>query len=255
MKLSLPNAAHYAFFFDIDGTLAPLAAQPEDVTIAPEVRENLERLAARCEGALALVSGRTIQQLDALVAPLTLPLAAVHGAECRNLQGEITRNALPADTAASLTAELERAVDLLAGSRLENKGMAFALHYRQAPWHQRTIEQLAQSLASRFPELVVQPGKCVVELKPRTVNKGAAIETLMQQPPFAGRTPVFLGDDDTDEAGFQRVNAMKGISVKVGEGKSVAQQRLTDVDAVHRWLAQLLTGSSLQDAAALRSHN
>lgn len=116
--------------------------------------------------------------------------------------------------------------------------MAFALHYRQAPQYQQAIETLADSLVARFPELVQQPGKCVVELKPRGVNKGAAINDFMQLPPFAGRIPVFIGDDLTDEAGFDVVNAMDGISIKVGSGATAARGRLADVDAVYRWLEQ-----------------
>lgn len=234
----LQAATRYAFFFDVDGTLAAIKPRPDEVSIPAPVLEDLRRLAQRCEGAVALISGRPIDQLDELAAPLVLPMAGVHGAERRNHDGQVTRIALTSATASALNHELTSAMAELPGTTLESKGMAFALHYRQAPQHQQAVEQLAASLVDRFPELVQQPGKCVVELKPQGVNKGAAINEFMQQPPFAGRVPVFLGDDLTDEAGFTAVNALDGISIKVGTGTSEAQGHLSDVAAVYRWLEQ-----------------
>ncbi|AXU94880.1 MAG TPA: trehalose-phosphatase [Erwinia persicina] len=231
-------ATRYAFFFDVDGTLAAIKPRPDEVSIPAQVLDNLNRLAQRCEGAVALISGRPIEQLDALASPLVLPMAGVHGAERRNSEGHISRLRLQPATVTALSQALNTAMAVLPGTQLESKGMAFALHYRQAPQHQQAVEQLADSLVARFPELVQQPGKCVVELKPRGVNKGAAIEEFMQHPPFAGRVPVFLGDDLTDEAGFNVVNAMEGISIKVGAGTSAAQGHLSDVAAVYHWLEQ-----------------
>lgn len=230
--------ARYAFFFDVDGTLAAIKPRPDEVSVPAAVVDDLQQLAQSCDAALALVSGRPISELDALVAPARFPLAGVHGAERRSLQNDITRIALDPGTVTILSRELEQAIAALPGTGLESKGMAFALHYRQAPQYQQAIEALADSLVARFPELVQQPGKCVVELKPRGVNKGAAINDFMQQPPFAGRIPVFIGDDLTDEAGFDVVNAMDGISIKVGSGATAARGRLADVDAVYRWLEQ-----------------
>ncbi|MEI2628885.1 trehalose-phosphatase [Erwinia aphidicola] len=222
----------------MDGTLAAIKPRPDEVSVPAAVVADLQHLAQSCDAALALVSGRPISELDALVAPARFPLAGVHGAERRNLQNEITRIALDPGTVTILSRELEQAIAALPGTGLESKGMAFALHYRQAPQYQQAIETLADSLVARFPELVQQPGKCVVELKPRGVNKGAAINDFMQLPPFAGRIPVFIGDDLTDEAGFDVVNAMDGISIKVGSGATAARGRLADVDAVYRWLEQ-----------------
>ncbi|WP_205067306.1 trehalose-phosphatase [Pantoea coffeiphila] len=228
--------ARYAFFFDVDGTLAAIKSRPEEVSIPPAVRDNLARLAAYSDGALALVSGRPMRELDELVEPLSLALAGVHGAERRDGQGNIDRIALSPETVRTLTAELEPAIAALPGTQLESKGMAFALHYRRAPEHQQAIQQLADELVARFPELVQQPGKCVIELKPDGVSKGAAIKYFMKQPPFLGRIPVFVGDDLTDEAGFKVVNAMEGVSVKVGAGTSEARGYLPDVSAVWHWL-------------------
>ncbi|HBV40010.1 MAG TPA: trehalose-phosphatase [Erwinia sp.] len=242
----------YAFFFDVDGTLAAIQSRPEEVFIPDAAKTALSRLAALSDGALALVSGRPARELDALVAPLLFPLAGVHGAERRDAAGQTERLSLPDDVAASLASLLSEAVAKMPDTQLETKGMAFALHYRRAPQYEQAILALAEEMTQRFPELALQPGKCVVELKPKGVSKGAAIAAFMQQAPFAGRTPVFLGDDLTDEAGFEAVNALDGIAIKIGEGDTQAGYRLADVEAVYHWLEQTLLKLE-QDDKSLRS--
>lgn len=230
------SAGRYAFFFDVDGTLAAIQPQPDAVFIPDSVRAQLVALSALCEGALALVSGRPINQLDALAAPWQGPAAGVHGAERRDAQQQIHRVALPEQTATAVEQHLRSAMAQWPGTALEAKGMAFALHYRQAMQHQQDVLNLAGDVVNRFADLALQPGKCVVEIKPQGIDKGEAIRAFMQEAPFIGRTPVFLGDDLTDEKGFQAVNALQGISIKVGEGKSQARYRLDDVAAVYAWL-------------------
>ncbi len=236
----LPHGGHYAFFFDVDGTLAAIQSRPDEVFIPGPVIASLQRLARLSDGAVALVSGRQMSELDALAAPLHFPLAGVHGAERRDASGRIERLSLPADVADSLSALLEEAIAKMPDTQLETKGMAFALHYRRAEHYQQAIIALAQEMTARFPMLQLQPGKCVVELKPKGVNKGAAIKAFMQQAPFTGRTPVFIGDDLTDEAGFETVNMLGGISIKVGAGATKARCRLPDVEGVYHWLEQTL---------------
>lgn len=238
------DSSQYAFFFDVDGTLAEICDEPDAVTIPARVRDNLHTLFTSSSGALALISGRPIEQLDQLVAPLTLPCAGVHGAEMRDAKGKVHRVVLRDDVATALQKMLEEGMAALPGTLLEAKGMAFALHYRQAMLHQQRVLQLAESAVARFPDLVMQPGKCVLEIKPRGKDKGAAIQTLMQQAPFSGRIPVFFGDDLTDEKGFRTVNAMQGISVKIGEGQSEAHYRLRQVSDVYQWLDALQRHSS-----------
>lgn len=234
------RSGQYAFFFDVDGTLAAIQSRPEAVFIPQQVIAQLQQLSDHCQGALALVSGRPIAQLDALAAPWHGPAAGVHGAERRNAQRELHRISLPAEVEQALRQELQDAMAGWPGTQLEVKGMAFALHYRQAMQHEQDVMRLAEQSVKRFPGLALQPGKCVVEIKPAGIDKGAAISDLMQQAPFAGRTPVFIGDDLTDEKGFVAVNAQQGISIKVGEGSSQAHYRLTDVDAVYGWLEKTL---------------
>ncbi|MFV9686686.1 trehalose-phosphatase [Pantoea sp. ARC607] len=239
---SYPTLAggEYAFFFDVDGTLAAIQSRPEAVFIPEQVIAQLQQLSAHAQGALALVSGRPITQLDALAAPWQGPAAGVHGAERRNAEGQLQRISLPVEVEQALRTELQDAMAAWPGTQLEVKGMAFALHYRQAMQHEQDVLRLAEQSVKRFPGLALQPGKCVVEIKPQGIDKGAAISDFMQQPPFAGRTPVFIGDDLTDEKGFAAVNARQGISIKVGEGATQAHYRLKDVNAVYGWLEKTL---------------
>lgn len=234
------SSGQYAFFFDVDGTLAAIQSRPEAVFIPEQVIAQLQQLSALSQGALALVSGRPIEQLDALAAPWYGPAAGVHGAERRDAEGNLQRISLPVEVEQSLRAELQDAMASWPGTQLEVKGMAFALHYRQAMQHEQDVMRLAEQSVKRFPGLVLQPGKCVVEIKPAGIDKGAAISDFMEQPPFAGRTPVFIGDDLTDEKGFLAVNARQGVSIKVGEGSTQAHYRLHDVDAVYGWLERTL---------------
>ncbi|MBB3324264.1 MULTISPECIES: trehalose-phosphatase [Atlantibacter] len=242
-ELSLPplNNGNLAFFFDLDGTLAEIQPHPDLVHIPTDVRALLEKLSGLHNGALALISGRSMAELDKLAAPHRFPVAGVHGAERRDINGNTHIVTLPADLVRALQLRLETELAAMPGTELECKGMAFALHYRQAPEFETRILSLASTLASLYEELSLQPGKCVVEIKPRGINKGEAITAFMQQEPFAGRMPVFLGDDLTDEAGFAAVNAMNGISVKVGKGETAAKYRLMNVQAVHVWLEKLVT--------------
>lgn len=234
------EGGRYAFFFDVDGTLAAIQSRPEAVFIPEQIVAQLQQLSALSQGALALVSGRPIEQLDALAAPWHGPAAGVHGAERRDADGEMQRISLPVEVEQELRTELQNAMALWPGTQLEIKGMAFALHYRQAMQHEQDVLRLAEQSVKRFPGLALQPGKCVVEIKPLGIDKGAAIHDFMQQAPFAGRIPVFIGDDLTDEKGFAVVNAMQGISIKVGEGSSQAPFRLNGVDAVYHWLERTL---------------
>jgi trehalose 6-phosphate phosphatase len=225
-----------AFFFDLDGTLAEIKPHPDQVAIPTDVRLSLHQLAEQQNGAVALISGRSMDELDALVDPYRFPLAGVHGAERRDINDQLYVLTLPESLVSSLEDTLRQALAPLKGSELESKGMAFALHYRRAPQHERAILELAEAIVARHPQLALQPGKCVVEIKPKGANKGAAIAAFLQEAPFVGRQPVFVGDDLTDESGFEVVNRLGGVSVKVGEGETLARCRLASVPHVHQWL-------------------
>ena len=247
------SGGRYAFFFDVDGTLAAIQPRPEDVFIPDSVIASLQQIAILSQGAMALVSGRPVHELEQLAAPLLPPMAGVHGAERRDASGEMHRTTLPTEVEQTLRAMLTEKINGWPGTQLESKGMAFALHYRQAMQYEQPILALAQSVVEQYPALALQPGKCVVEIKPLGIDKGAAIGAFMQEAPFIGRIPVFIGDDLTDEKGFLAVNAMNGISVKVGEGASQAGYRLKGVSEVYAWLEQITLQLEQDKTTSVRS--
>ena len=231
-----PRSA-WAYFFDIDGTLSVLAPTPDRARLAPLVRERLAALSTRCGGAVAVISGRTLTDIDAICAGLTLPAAGQHGAERRTADGRVVRIPVPRSQLDRALPALTRLVARNPQLLLEDKGHSLALHYRAVPAmagvSHRTMQQLQRQLGG---DLVVQRGKRVVELLPAGVDKGRAIRAFLAESPFSGRRPVFVGDDVSDEPAFASINAIDGLSVKVGEGASCARWRLPGVDAVRRWL-------------------
>lgn len=233
----------HAYFLDLDGTLAEICSRPEQARIAPAALRALDMLARR-SGALAVVSGRDLDGIDRLLAPLRLPAAGIHGAERRDAGGSVHRAALAADLPDDLFDQIKQKMAQIPHALVENKGVAFALHYRAAPERGADVRAIAEYFLQRYPQLALQAGKCVFELKPRGVDKGSAIRAFMAERPFTGRRPVFVGDDLTDEVGFAAVNALGGESIKVGPGPSVARHRLADVGAVVAWLCDLVTGDN-----------
>jgi len=233
--------AGHALYLDIDGTIVEIAQSPEVVRVPEWLLALLGRLSLKLDGALAFVSGRTLASIDELFAPLKLPAIAMHGAEVRSDDEHVI-------FAQALALELQRALPpLLAalegmrGVRLENKGSVLALHYRGAPERGRDVLKLAElTLCELGPEFGLLVGKCVVEIRPRHLNKGTALSRLMEQPPFRGRIPIFAGDDSSDEDAFAVVNRLGGISVRVGApGPSAATYRLPDPDALRAWLCEI----------------
>jgi trehalose 6-phosphate phosphatase len=231
-----------ALFLDVDGTLLEIAASPQAVSVPNDLRERLRALFLASGGAVALVSGRAITDLDALFAPLTLPSAGLHGFEHRGASGAYRRRPLP--SAAALEAARGAMLDLAArhaGLLVEDKRFALALHYRGAPQVEDVAITAMRGIAARAGgELEVQRGKMVVELRPTGATKGEAVAAFLGEAPFAGRLPVFIGDDLTDEPAFELVNQRGGLSVLAGGPRtSAARARLADVAAVRDWLAQL----------------
>ncbi|PTE00386.1 trehalose-phosphatase [Pandoraea apista] len=237
------DVATVAFFFDLDGTLAPLASRPDAVRLPRDTASVLARLFERTNGAVAVVSGRAIDDIDGLLAPLRVAAAGLHGAEIRHADGEWVRaegHALDTARVAEMAAPLRALVAQHPGLLLENKGSALALHYRNAPELVGVARDTMCALADLHADsFALQPGKFVFELRPRHVSKGRAIATLLKEAPFAGRTPLFAGDDLTDEAGFADVNALGGITIKIGEGDTCAHHRLPSPEALTAWLLTL----------------
>ena len=223
-----------ALFLDFDGTLVALAAQPELVEVPQGLAGTLAELHRRLNGALALVSGRRLLDLDGFLAPLLLPAAAEHGAQRRTADG-LMISAPPAD----LGQVLQAAEDLVArhpALKLERKNLALSLHYRQAPELEALCLQVMREALERSQGIELMQGKCVIDLKPEGFSKGTAIAFFMTEAPFAGRVPVFAGDDVTDEAGFEAVQRIGGHAIKVGPGPTLAQHRCASVSQLAAWL-------------------
>ncbi len=232
-------AADWALFLDIDGTLLDLAPTPDSVVVSDPLRYCLANLSTTLEGALALVSGRSIGDIDRLFTPLRLPAAGLHGGERRDAEGSTQRRAADKKLMAAARERLAGLQASFDGLLLEDKGGAIAVHYRARPDLQATVGEACAAIAEELgPNLQVQIGKSVMEFVAAGVSKGSAIEAFLTEAPFKGRKAVMLGDDVTDESGFAAVNAREGISVKVGEGSSLARWRLTSPAAVRDWLAR-----------------
>jgi trehalose 6-phosphate phosphatase len=235
----LPDPGAWALFLDIDGTLVDIAPTPGEAAVPPSLPPLLDQLSARLSGALALVSGRAIASLDMLL-PGGRDAAGAHGAEWR-LAGRfrLCGGPWPGELAAVAADEASR----LPGVLVERKARSMSLHFRAAPAMADTVLDLAERFVRASPErLRLIHGKAVVEVVPAAAGKGPAIGRFMEVPPYAGRIPVFVGDDITDEEGFVAVNRMGGITVHVGDaGWTAATARLPSPAAVRRWLADVNT--------------
>jgi trehalose 6-phosphate phosphatase len=240
----------WALFLDVDGTLLEFADQPDAVRSTPRLKVLLQKAQLDLDGAVALVSGRAIAGLDRLFAPLRLPAAGLHGAERRSANGAFDYLAGFDGRLAPVKRSLSQFVARHAGLLLEDKGPALALHYRRAPALGedcgRAIALAAQAAGQGFQ---VQSGKMVYELKPYGLDQGTALVAFMDEPPFAGRIPVFIGDDVTDEYGFRTANRLDGISIRVGgDGETAARYRIGSIEQLLNWLEASLLGAGHDDA-------
>ncbi len=230
--------ARTALFLDVDGTLVALAEHPDAVHVDAQLLALLERLREAMGGALALVSGRSLEALDRLFAPQRFAAAGQHGAERRAADGSLHRHAPLAPRLHEAAARLRALAAANPGLLLEEKGSSLAVHYRHAPAAGPLVEAEARRVLEALGgDFELQAGKLVFEVKPSGRDKGTAIAEFLGEAPFAGRTPVFVGDDLTDELGFASVNRLGGASVKVGAGPTAARWRLPDAAAVRQWLA------------------
>lgn len=220
------TAREIALFLDFDGTLVEIAPSPDDVHLDRRVAPALDILRADLGGALALVSGRPISFLDAMLAPYRFDSAGLHGAQIRT-DGEIRSQSEVPEAMHEATRDLVRFANSNVGIIVEDKRISIALHWRLAPHLKDEALALLRMIAARMgPGIRLQEGKAVAELVPAGASKGNAIAWMMRTAPYAGRIPVFIGDDITDEAGFEVVNAFGGISVRIGDGETCAAQRI-----------------------------
>ena len=224
-----------ALFLDFDGTLAPIQDDPETVALPKGGGDLLEGLAHRLRGALVVISGRDIRDLSKRV-PHTLWRAGGHGLEtCA--PGEAPGSEPPAGPIA-VAKSLAGIVAEHPGTRLEPKGAVFAIHYRAAPQQGPSLQAALAPIASETEDYKLQSGKMVFELKPTAANKGKALARIMALPDFAGRTPIMVGDDTTDEDAMTVAAQLGGHGIKVGAGDTVAHHRVDAPEDVFAWLKE-----------------
>jgi trehalose 6-phosphate phosphatase len=236
-----PLVSGCALFLDVDGTLVEFASAPDRVRVDAALVALLPALARRLEGAIALITGRAIADVDQLFPGLRLPIAGQHGLERRRADGSIDRHRLSLPGADLMRRELARFAARHPGLLLEDKGDTLAVHYRRAPRLAAHVHRTMRAQLAAAPHAGawrLQPGKRVLELKPAGRDKGTAIREYLREAPFAGRVPIFVGDDRTDEYGFAAVEAAGGWGVKVGPGPTHARHRLANVAAVRDWLSK-----------------
>jgi trehalose 6-phosphate phosphatase len=221
-----------ALFLDFDGTLVDIAPEPGAVVVPSGLVPTLTQLQQFLDGAVAVVSGRPIREIDEFLHPLRLPVAGVHGAERRTATGDW--DSIGARPIEHVMAAAQQLVARDPRLLVENKGSSVALHYRKAPELERACIEAMEQAVAQTPGLTLLRGKMVVEAKPGGASKGSAIEAFLREPPFLGRVPVFVGDDVTDEIGFSTVQRLGGLGVKVGEGSTAAWQRLRDPGALRQ---------------------
>jgi trehalose 6-phosphate phosphatase len=234
------RAANAALFLDVDGTILDLAPRPGAVIVPPSLIESLALAEKALDGALALVSGRSIDDLDRLFAPLRLCASGVHGAQTRFALQDLDR---PYEEAERLPRKLWMALTEVLfdfpGTFAENKRYSFAVHYRTVPTLEEPLREALSALVLGHVELdlVIMDGHCVFEIKRSGFDKGKAIERFIARKPFSGRTPIFIGDDTTDEAGFAAVIRVGGRAFSVGCQRPGASFVFEGPENVRQWLS------------------
>lgn len=236
------DLARCALLLDIDGTLLELAPTPREVVVPPDLRSNLVQLLEATSGALALVSGRSLIDIDWIFEPTLFPAVGGHGAEMR-LSGDtqaVASHAPPMDP--DLKKRFADIARLDKGILLEDKGYSIALHFRKAPHIERALYDAVSVIRADLPDaaIAVLPGKFVCEIKASGISKASGVQELLTHEPFAGRMPVFLGDDVTDETVFAIMPDLKGLSFSVGRRARGVQGYFESPRDVRNWIADLL---------------
>jgi trehalose 6-phosphate phosphatase len=237
----VPDLNECAILLDVDGTILDLAPTPPEVWVPPSLRQAISRLSERTGGAVALVSGRSLDELDLLFSPLQLPAVGGHGAEFRLQAGgrRSLRRAVPLDPA--LKRKFAKVTELGPGILLEDKGYSLALHFRLAPDLEARIEAAVGRIYAENPAAPIEilHGKSVLEIKQSGFSKGSGVRELMRHPPFLDRHPIFIGDDVTDESVFEIIPEFHGLAFSVGRMVAGVNGHFEKPEAVRGWLAQI----------------
>jgi trehalose 6-phosphate phosphatase len=238
----VPHLSETAILLDIDGTLLDLAPTPREVWVPPGLAKTLEGLLQRTSGALALVSGRSLNDIDLIFAPEQFPAVGGHGAEMRlSADSEaVATHAPPMDK--ELKRRLAAIAKLSPGILLEDKGYSLALHYRLAPHAEKAIYEAVSLIRADLPNAPIEvlPGKCVCEIKHAGFNKASGVLELMKHEPFKGRRPIFIGDDVTDETVFAIMPDLNGLAFSVGRRAKGVAGHFDEPSDVRAFLARLI---------------
>src|SRR2546423_1430516 len=238
----VPHLSETAILLDVDGTLLDLMPAPREVWVPPGLAKTLTRLLERTSGALALVSGRSLNDIDLIFAPEQFPAVGGHGAEMR-ITGDseaVATHAPPMDK--ELKRRLAAIAKLSPGILLEDKGYSLALHYRLAPHAEKAIYEAVSLIRADLPNAPIEvlPGKCVCEIKHSGCTKASGVRELMTRTPFKGRRPLFIGDDVTDESVFAIMPDLNGVAFSVGRRAKGVAGHFDDPSDVREFLARLL---------------
>ena len=239
-RLVVPELRQCALLLDIDGTILDLAPAPQEVWVPAELRNTLSRLEDLTGGALALVSGRSLHDIDLIFSPLQLAAVGGHGAELRvTPRGEVVTRARELNSV--LKRKLATLTELGPGILVEDKGYSLALHYRLAPDQGDALRAAIQNICATVPRETVEilPGKLVFEIKTAGINKAGAVRELMKYPPFKERKPIFIGDDTTDEPVFPILAQFGGLGFSVGRAVADVNGHFEKPESVRAWLSRI----------------
>ena len=231
------DPADHAVFLDFDGVIADIAPRPDAVHVPESRARVLQAWRSRTNGALALVSGRELDDIGTVFPLYDGAASGGHGAETRWPNGTRERHEVEPEALKAVTAELKRIASTDEAILYEPKRLGGVLHYRAKPELENDVRAAVRELVVRHPTMELQEAKMAAEVKPAGFSKGSVIEAFTAVEPFRGRTALYVGDDTTDEAAFRVVNALGGVSIKVGDGKTEAKRRTASPDALFRWMA------------------
>jgi len=237
----IPNLHECAILLDVDGTILDMASTPQEVWVPPSLRHDMTRLSELTGGAVALVSGRSLNDLDLLFSPLQLPAVGGHGAEFRPFCGgelDLSRT-VPLDV--KLKRKFAAVAEIGPGIVIEDKGYSIALHYRLAPALEAAVKEAVARICAENPSAPIEVlrGKSVLEIKQVGFNKGTGVRELMRYPPFTGRHPIFIGDDVTDESVFAIIAEFDGLAFSVGRMVASVNGHFDKPAAVRGWLTRI----------------
>lgn len=233
--------AQWAVLFDVDGSLLDFADDPETAIVTPSLLALLHKLHRSLDGALALVSVRGLGDIDQLFGRTQWAAVGLHGLELRHADGSFRRKGLAPAKQARMREAARALATRFAGLELEDKQQVVTLHCRHDNEKLAALHAAAEALLPQLPGYELQPGRQMLEFRPAAMDKGRAVRELLRRPPFAGRKPVYIGDDLSDEHAFRNINRARGISVRVGSREpSLARYTVSGPDAVESWLQRVL---------------